>query len=164
MSARPPLRRFDPREDENEREASPAPQLGSKSERELRKALLSRRLREALEERGWRAVDLVREAAGHLPQGCKLSPQQVSHYVSRRSFPSAPILVAMSEALGTDLSELSAPADAGREASKEYASRDSRNGPPAQHSPSRGLKDMQETPPNAEGSILVEDAGGGRAH
>src|SRR3954454_881737 len=98
MGARFPLPRF-------EDNASPAPLPGSKSERELRKALLSRRLREKLDERGWRAVDLVDEVARHLPEGCKLSPQQVSHYLSRRSFPSSPILAAMSHALGTDLGD-----------------------------------------------------------
>src|SRR4051812_31747687 len=112
--------------------SSPAERERETSERDLRRALFSRRLHEAMASRGWRSVDLVREATRHLSEGCKLSPQQVSHYLNRRSFPSAPILVALSEALGTDLRELNAPADLGHEPSSESALRDARNGAPAQ--------------------------------
>src|SRR3954468_6777824 len=95
------------------------PLPGSKSEREMRKALLSRPLREALEVRGWRAVDLVREAARHLPEGRKLSPQQVSHYLSVRSFPTSPVLAAMSRALGTDLGDFGTGLEDERERAAE---------------------------------------------
>lgn len=119
------------------RALSSPPAFSLKDERQTRKLIFARRVRDAMEMKGWRPTDLLRETAALLGSGHKLSSSHISHYINGRSFPNSEVRAAISQALQVDLERPPEPEEQGA----VY--------------PASALKGR---------GIVVEDAGDGTAH
>ena len=99
--------------------ARPTPKRSRQHQSKPQPTVFARRLKAAMDERGWTANETARRVREELGEGAKFTPANISHYRQGRSLPRPRYLEALSRALGVDKGELLTEASPARDGDRQ---------------------------------------------
>jgi transcriptional regulator with XRE-family HTH domain len=124
--------------------ARPTPKRSRQHQSKPQPTVFARRLKAAMDERGWTANETARRVREALGEGAKFTPANISHYRQGRSLPRPRYLEALSRAFGVNKDELLTEASPARDGNRQ------------QHTPSSAPIEL----PDGSPSFHIEDRGG----